>query len=103
MPDLSGLDDCRPFVERMRAAFSAMIGAASQTARDVAEVVYAATADGTDRLCYPVRAPHAGRPGLRGLHAQAVRREVSGADRRGSRDEAEHAHRAGRPEPSAPA
>ncbi|TDV32855.1 hypothetical protein C7405_112168 [Paraburkholderia caballeronis] len=56
MPDLSGLDDCRPSVERMRAAFSAMIGAASQTAHDVAEVVYAATADGTDRLRYPVRA-----------------------------------------------
>lgn len=52
LPDLNGLEDYRPFIERSRAAFAKMAAASSISAHDVAEVIYGAATDGSDRLRY---------------------------------------------------
>lgn len=48
------LTDYAAFVDRTTAAFARMAGARTLTSGDVAEVIFAATTDGTDRLRYLV-------------------------------------------------
>jgi hypothetical protein len=76
--------DYDDFVARMTAAFASMVAALAISADEVAQDIYGAASDGTDRLRYHHRrgcqrlhqgAARAARPGLCRCHALTLRNE----------------------------